>query len=86
MISSKGFILDRQISMKWLEVDIVLAQYVFILEESVEEFALRKPPPPPTRLCCRHAADLLFDAVCTRKVAVTLYFALLTQNASQDSL
>lgn len=83
----RGLLLSRPwILVKRLELDLVLAEKVFVLPEPVQQFPFWKPSSPGAGLGRRNTLDLMSDAACAGEVAVALDLALLAEDAREDAL
>lgn len=77
---------DR-ILVEWLEFNIVLAEQVFILAETIQQLSLGEPALSPARVKRRRdARSPRPDAIGTRKLAVALDLALLAEHARKHPL
>lgn len=73
--------LSMRFSVERLESDVVAAEEILVLTETIEESALRKAAPALPRLRDGHTLDLVLDTDGTRGAAVALDLALLAEHA-----
>jgi hypothetical protein len=82
------FLLPSSVLVERFELDVVLAEQVLVLSETIQQLSLGKPTSPPAAWGQRRRHTLRAGrvAICTRKPAVTLDLTLLTAYTRQHPL